>query len=129
MSHDPRGSGADTRPPGGVLAEIDADLNIFALANGLDLLRDPDGRPARVLEWYREQMERRLVLTPAAQAPETAVDIELNVEARVDGQKRLLSRGFLEATAPGDLRASLPRAIDACNALGRADVEREGTTR
>jgi hypothetical protein len=112
-----------------VLEEIDPDLNIFALANGLDLLRDPGDRPARVLEWYREQMERRLVLTPSAEAPDTAVDVELHVEARVDGQRRLLSRGFLEATPPGELREALPRAVEACNALDKADVEREGTTR
>lgn len=35
-------------------------LNVFALANGMDLAKDDPGR--RVLSWYREGLERGIVI-------------------------------------------------------------------
>ena len=123
----------DSSRTGGVLSEIDPDLTIFALANGLDLLRDPDGHPARVLEWYSEKMERRIVLTPAggpsSGGPAGALDVAVAAEARLDGAKRELRRSFRTAVAPGQLKATLPEAIEAGNALTRSEVEAEGHPR
>jgi hypothetical protein len=110
-----------------VLQEIDPDLNIFALANGVDLLRDADP-PARVLEWYRDGMDRRVVVTPAA-GDSGGVDLAVQAEARGDAGRRRLTHPFQAGAAPGQLREVLPRAVDACNALARADVEREGQAR
>lgn len=113
-----------------VLEDIDADLTIFALANGLDLLRASESRESRVLEWYSEKMERRIVLTPTDAAtpgaPTGALDISIAAEARIDGGKRELRRDFRTAVAPGELKTVLPTAIDAGNALTRDEVEAEG---
>jgi hypothetical protein len=129
MSDERTGSGSESPSPGAVLQEIDSDLNIFALANGLDLYRDPEDRPARVLEWYGDQMERRIVLTPVAGRSARGLDLAIGAESRREGRRHLLSRPFRTGVAPGELRDTLPRAIDAANALTRAEVESEGRPR
>lgn len=108
-----------------VLRQIDSDLTIFALANGLDLRRDEDP-PARTLTWYRDGMDRRIVLTPADASDPGAVDVAVESEARVGPERRALRRPFREATELAALRALLPEAVDCCNDLTRDEVEREG---
>lgn len=114
--------------PGGgaaVLQEIDPDLNIFALANGLDLLREPEGR---VLEWYRDGMERRIHIAPSRESPDGAVDLEIGAGARreSDRVKLYLRREYRDGVAPGELKGLLPEAIEASNALTRGDMDRDG---
>jgi hypothetical protein len=55
---------ADQRQPGvggmgGPFEVLDATLNIYALANGMDLVKEP-GR--RTLGWYREGLERGILI-------------------------------------------------------------------
>jgi hypothetical protein len=126
MSDETAGSAAGDDPGGAVLREIDPDLNIFALANGLDLFRDPGGAPARVLEWYRDGMERRIHLTPSS-VRAGALDVAVGALARREGVKIELRRPFQAAVAPSRLRTVLPQAIEGGNALARDQVEREGT--
>lgn len=52
-------SGTDDRA---LFTAIDAKLNMFALANGMDLLKDDAGRR---LEWFTEGMERAIVIEAA----------------------------------------------------------------
>lgn len=129
MTDELAGAGAEGSQPEGVLQEIDSSLNIFALANGLDLFRDPDGSPARMLEWYRDGMERRIHVVAAATSPSGALDLEVSAIARHEGTKLELRRGFRTAVAPGQMKAALPEAIEAANGLTRADVERDGSPR
>ncbi len=126
MSQEPTGPGGEEQPAGSVLQEIDSDLNIFALANGTDLLRDPAGRPERIFEWYRDGMERHIIVTPAADSPDGAIDLAVGARLRQDGAYRSLRRPFRASVAPGELRAALPLAIDAANELTRDAVESEG---
>ena len=109
-----------------VLRQIDSDLNIFALANGLDLVRSDEGPPARILTWYRDGMDRRIVLTPAGGANPGAVDVSVESEARMGPERRALRRSFREGARAAELRALLPQAVDCCNDLTRDEVEREG---
>jgi hypothetical protein len=44
----------------GPFAALDAKLNIYALANGMDLVKEPG---LRTLGWYREGLERGIVIT------------------------------------------------------------------
>jgi hypothetical protein len=126
MSDEAAGPPAGDDPGGAVLREIDSDLNIFALANGLDLYRDPGGGRARVLEWYRDGMERRIHLTPSSEQSGT-VDLAVGALARREGVKIELRRPFQAGVATSRLRTVLPQAIDGGNALARDQVEREGT--
>ena len=49
--------------------DVDPKLNIYALANGLDLLKNHSGSPDRTLEWYREGMERRASIVAEGGSP------------------------------------------------------------
>lgn len=125
MSQEHGGSGAGRES---ALQAIDPELNIFALANGVDLMREPQ---RRVLEWYREGMERRIHIEPSGDVPAGGVDLAVGAGARRESDKvRLdLVRAFREGVAPGELRGLLPEAIEAANALTREDVDRDGSER
>ncbi|MEQ9569021.1 MAG: hypothetical protein RLN75_02430, partial [Longimicrobiales bacterium] len=69
----------------GIFARVDSDLNIFALANGMDLYRDHAEPPDRVLEWFRDGLERRIHLRPAG---EGALEVEVAAEGKIDGVRR-----------------------------------------
>jgi hypothetical protein len=127
MTDELAGTGAGDTPGAAVLREIEASLNIFALANGLDLIRNPGGAHARILEWYRDGMERRIYVMPSAASPGGALDVEVGAVARKDGGKTELRQAFRAAVAPGELKAALPEAIEAANGVARADVERDGS--
>ena len=116
--------GDDTRDRGveggdGVFASVDPDLNIFALANGMDLYRDHVDRPDRVLEWFRDGLERRIHLVPAAA---DALDVEVAARGKIDGVRRERRAAFKSAVAPADLKGLLAGAIDAANALRRDEL-------
>lgn len=120
----------DTEEEGGTLEApleaIDSELNIFALANGLDLYRNVSDRPDRVLEWYREGMERRIVLR--AEAPDRYV-VRVGATRRRQGvetstEAELSSPLTAQELADG-LRPLLAEGIDRANGLGQADLSDE----
>ena len=117
----------DTAGPGGEgrearLADVDPELNIFALANGMDLFRNR-ARPAeRTLEWYREGLDRRIHLL-AEEDPSGGVRCRMEVEASL-ARKGVLPRGRTEVVAEGSfeelrprLRALLAEGVERANAL------------
>jgi hypothetical protein len=53
------GGTQDTTGRGNPFDAVDASLTIFALANGMDLVREP---AARRLEWYRDGLDRGILL-------------------------------------------------------------------
>ena len=85
----------------------------------MDLHRDEDGDHNRVLEWYRDGMERRIVLRPTAATPDGGLDVEVAAVVTVDGDRHWTQRPLREGIAPGELRAVLPQALEAANALSR----------
>lgn len=107
------GSGGDA------LAGVDVDLNIFALANGMDLFRDHTDPPDRVLEWFRDGLERRIHLRPAAAG---TLDMEVAALGKIDGERRARRTSFRSSVATGELRGLLVEAIDAANALRRDEL-------
>ncbi len=103
---------------------VDRKLNVFALANGMDLERRG---AVRTLGWYRDRLERRIRLEPGAGEGTWALRASATRDARRDeGTVRTLE----SALAPADLLARfgelLAGATDAANALG---VEEGGTAR
>ena len=108
------------------LLGVDPDLNIFALANGLDLFRNHTGPADRVLEWYREGMERRIVIRAEQEGR-----ISLHVEAarRMDGVEHLATRPLAEVDA-GELGATLrdllADGVERANELERTDLAPPG---
>ena len=105
------------------LLDIDPELNIFALANGLDLLRNQSRLPDRTLEWYRDGMERRIRLTA-----EAADRFRVTVEAsrRKNGEPLLataeLRAAVTAAELSDELRSLLAEGVEAANALTRDDL-------
>lgn len=116
--------GEDTRHRGveggdEVFTAVDPDLNIFALANGMDLYRDHVDPPDRVLEWFRDGLERRIHLLAAAK---NAFDVEVAARGKIDGAHREARVGFREGIAPGQLKGLLAEAIDAANTIEREEL-------
>lgn len=113
------------------LLEIDPELNVFALANGLDLLRNRRATPDRILEWYREGMDRRIHITAAAGeggAPRYTVSVEAS--RKRDGVTRS-SRRDLEREVPfdqirGRLRPLLAEGIEQANEIDEEDLSAAG---
>lgn len=104
---------------GDALAGVDVDLNIFALANGMDLYRDHTDPPDRVLEWFRDGLERRIHLRPS---PAGTLDMEVAALGKIDGERRVRRAPFRSSVATGELRGLLIDAIDAANALRRDEL-------
>lgn len=116
----PRGDGRERDDT--VFEAVDAHLNVFALANGMDLHRHAGPGSRRVLEWYRDGMERRIHLR--ADGDGTLV-VEVEAEAKVDGTRRRGRRPFrtaVDATSQA-LGSALPEAVEAANALDRGALE------
>lgn len=110
-----------------VLLSVDSVLNIFALANGLDLFRNQSEVPDRTLEWYREGMERRIRIR--AESPDRLV-ITVAASRRRGGVPVEASRPLHPALGAEEfrdgLRALLAEGVDAANALTEADLPSEG---
>jgi len=113
----------DRPPPRSPLEEIDPDLNIFALANGLDLYRDRSDRSDRVLEWYRDGMVRRARLVAVAG---DRVDVHYGAARRAgdDGPSGWwpLEEGLDGSTLASTLRSVLASAVARANDLTRSDL-------
>lgn len=106
--------GTDTG--GGRFDGIDSNLTVFALANGLDLVRSDDRRR---LEWFSEGLERAVLIE--------AVDGGFRVRALTwrSGKPEVRSeRPVADALPADELRAALSGAIDTANGLAAPEPER-----
>lgn len=106
--------GTDTG--GGRFEGIDSNLTVFALANGLDLVR---GEDRRRLEWFSEGLERGVLIE--------AVDGGFRVLAltwRSSNPELRSEHRVAEALAADELRAALAGAIDTANDLAAPGPER-----
>ncbi len=96
---------------GGHFDTIDANLTVFALANGLDLAK---GEGYRRLEWFSEGLERGIVIEAdgsGAFGVRTIAWRSGRPEARSEAE---FGSGFDTAA----LRSALSGAIDEANGLG-----------
>ncbi|NNF39166.1 MAG: hypothetical protein HKO98_16440 [Gemmatimonadetes bacterium] len=110
----PRPAGGGEAPP---LDAVDPVLNVFALANGMDLHRDRFDPPDRVLAWFRNGLERLIHLRPA-----TGGTITVDLAAGPWGDRDAGRRVSLGDPVPAaDLKARLPEAVEAANALTPPD--------
>ncbi len=123
MVDGPTPSGKRAAPRPDPLEPLDGDLTVFALANAMDLARERDGRPCRVLEWFREGMERTILIEPAPDGTAS-----LSVGARPGSRRgeggvaRTLHEGLRPDALGKDLRPLLREALDAANAFTDADL-------
>jgi hypothetical protein len=115
------------------LVDIDPVLNVFALANGLDLFRNQRGRADRVLEWYRDGMERRICITAEeGSASDGGSRWAVYVEAsRRSGGVTTSARRDLERGAAFDeirdrLRALLADGVERANEIDEKDLSANG---
>jgi hypothetical protein len=120
-----QGSEEEWRALEAPLRELDSQLNIFALANGMDLLKNAGGRPGRLLQWYRDGLERGLHVEPDGDGPGT---VSLWAVAwKDDAGARTEKRSALATATPSgklkdELKRLLPRGVDAANAFSRDDL-------
>ena len=131
MSDSPSSSGRGSEALDASLREIDPDLNIFALANGLDLHRNLAGTPDRVLGWYREGMERFLRLEPEVDGTESFAlwaEAVRTREGTSRSARREVRRGVPTTSLRQELRAMLAQGIESANALGLPDLDAEGSS-
>lgn len=91
---------------------LDEVLNIFALANSIELVRG-DERD-RVLEWYRDRGTRRIHLL---RGDPSSFDVDVTAEFTVKGVRREVRDRFRSGVDQGEIRALLAGAVDAANAL------------
>lgn len=108
-----------------IFEQIDPDLNIFALANGLDLYRDRSNRPDRVLEWYRDGMVRRARIV-AVEVDRLDVHYGAARRATGDGPHGWwpLAESLDGPTLVSSLRSLLADAVARANDLTRDDLDR-----
>ena len=115
------GAGGDEAP----LLEIDARLNVYALANGLDLLKNASGAPDRTLEWYRDGMERRIRIVATGGAP-APLALRAGAARSRGGRRRETWVPVRDGITPGEIMDDptgiLEDAIRRADALTRDDL-------
>ncbi len=108
------GDRRDTAGPGDPLGAVDASLTIFALANGMDLVREP---AARRLEWYRDGLDRGILLEVGPNGRIQATALAWNrEEPDVTPRSRRLDPVPADVPARA-LTAALDEGLRAANAL------------
>ena len=126
MSDSPTKGPQAFETPEGLLRELDPVLNVFALANGLDLHKNVSGPHDRLLGWYREGMERFLRLEPEPDGTGRFVDWAEALHSRQRAARRgrrPVERALTADSLRRELRALLERGIEQANALGTSDLE------
>ena len=107
--------GAERRPPASMEA-VDRKLNVFALANGMDLDRRGD---VRVIGWYRDGMERLVRLEPGEGEGTWAIRAAATADARTRGPE--VVRTVEAALGVDDILARFKElfagAVEAANAI------------
>ncbi len=97
-----------------MLPGVDEIINIFALANSVELIRDSDADDSRTLEWYRDGGPRRIHIQVAGEA---SLDVDVAAERGSGDASVEIRERFRAGVAVGELRTLLVEAIDAANAL------------
>lgn len=122
MTDSVRPAGGGPRPAD-PMESVDRKLNVYALANGMDLERRG---PARVLGWYREGMERGILLEPGAGEGTWAVRASAALGAAGRGSDAAIVRTLESALEPGQVLSRftelLAAATEAANALRAQDA-------
>ena len=97
----------------GKFEAVDAKLTVYALANGMDLIK---GEGFRRLEWYLDRMDRGILVsvTPAGALEVTAMAWSGDVET---ARKETVGDPILSEDLVAELTAALDNAIDKANAL------------
>ena len=94
---------------GGAFEEIDPRLNVFALANGMDLTKQPG---ARRLEWFTEGLERGILIE------EQEAGFSVGVVSWETGSTDIAREASVGgALSADDVMGILDSAIDAANRL------------
>ena len=93
----------------GRFGSIDANLTVFALANGVDLIRT-DGQ--RRLEWFAEGLERGVVIEGDGDGFAVRALTWRSSTPDVCAQ-----RDVADGLSADEIRSTLPDAIEAANAL------------
>lgn len=95
----------------GSFGSIDPKLNVFALANGMDLTKNPTQRR---LEWFTEGLERAIVIERDGDAA-----FSVAVVSWRHGSTEITERASLgEAVPASEVIALLDPAIETANGLG-----------
>lgn len=104
----------DTAGRGGPLEAVDATLTIFALANGMDLVREPS---ARRLEWFRGGLDRGILLEAGPDGGLAASALAWNREEPGVAPRTKRLDPLLRAPTPRALTAALEEGLRAANEL------------
>ncbi len=99
---------------GGPFEVLDATLNIYALANGMDLVKEPT---RRTLGWYREGLERGILIEAA---PSGALSVRAACWKTSNPATRrtaTLHEDLLPADLASRISTILEAALEAANGL------------
>lgn len=122
MTNDSPGSPHGENQEMDVLQTLDSDLNIYALANGMELIRNRGGVEGRVLTWYSDRAERQILISAASGEAANAVNVLIGVGGGgLQHKPPEATQSFREGIAPGELRKLLDEAVQKANALVRPD--------
>lgn len=98
----------------GPLEAVDAALTIFALANGMDLVREPS---ARRLEWFRSGLDRGILLEAGPDGGLTACALAWNREEPAVAPRTKRLDPLPPAPTQRTLTAALEEGLRAANEL------------
>ena len=95
--------------------DVDAKLNIYALANGMDLVKRD---AARELEWYKDGRDRG-ILVELSEGGRLTVSATAIIDRREDGTglMEIVERDLNPAELTDTFSAVLDRATELANAL------------
>lgn len=93
---------------------LEAKLNVYALANGMDLVRGPS---IRRLEWHRDGLERGILLEIAEDGGLGLVALAWSFGDPASVKTAKIADALEAGAVLGDLSALLQRTLDAANAL------------
>lgn len=107
MSDGAGGASVRTDP----FASIDPKLNVYALANGMDLTKGPRHRR---LEWFKEGLERGILIEANGDGSIEVGAVAWRTSSDVVGARAPVGGGL----AATDVMALLDRALETANGLG-----------
>lgn len=94
---------------------VDPKLTIYALANGMDLLKDPPGE--RCLHWYRDGRERGVVITVEPDGSLSLAAAAWMIRAPEGRETHPVRSGVRPAEMSDRLSDTLAEVVDAANRL------------
>lgn len=100
--------------PAGIFENVDPKLNIFALANGMNLVKEPEERR---LEWYRDRRERGIVIRGSAGGGISVAALSWDTGRREDALRKTVHEDLRPDKLTQELSATLEEALTAANEL------------